>query len=128
MIHAPRDVPLLSLATRTGFLMLSDQPGREIVIGVAGPVAASAHAASRAGAPRRFVPAAAGYASIAMNFRIVSDGRGGSLLSTETRMFAPDAATRRRLAIYWRVIQPGSALIRRAWLQAIRRRAERPAT
>jgi hypothetical protein len=26
---------------------------------------------------------------------------------------------------YWRVIHPGSALIRIAWLRAIRRRAER---
>ncbi len=30
-----------------------------------------------------------------------------------------------RFAIYWRVIYPGSALIRRMWLDAIRRRAER---
>ena len=59
-----------------------------------------------------------------MNFRLVPDGRGGSVLSTETRVFAPDAGTRRELATYWRVIHPGSALIRRGWLDAIRQRAE----
>ena len=59
-----------------------------------------------------------------MNFRVIADGRGGSVLSTETRVYAPDAATRRELAAYWRVVHPGSALIRRAWLDAIRRRAE----
>jgi hypothetical protein len=36
----------------------------------------------------------------------------------------PDADTRRSLTTYWRVILPGSALIRRGWLGAIRRRAE----
>ena len=30
-----------------------------------------------------------------------------------------------RFALYWRVIYPGSALIRRMWLRALRLRAER---
>jgi hypothetical protein len=124
LMNAPHGVPILALATGTGFHLLADEPGREIVLGVAGPVSASARAAVRVRAPRPFVPSADGYASIAMNFRVVADGRGGSVLSTETRVYAPDAATRRELATYWRVIQPGSALIRRAWLDAIRRRAE----
>jgi hypothetical protein len=34
-----------------------------------------------------------------------------------------DAASRRRFRLYWRVIHPGSAAIRVAWLRAIRRRA-----
>ena len=59
-----------------------------------------------------------------MNFRIEPDGKGGSRLSTETRVFATDAASRRRFAAYWRVIYPGSALIRRMWLRAVRLRAE----
>jgi len=59
-----------------------------------------------------------------MNFLVEPDGRGGSLLSTETRVFATDAVARRRFAVYWRVIYPGSALIRRMWLRAIRLRAE----
>jgi len=50
---------------------------------------------------------------------------GFSLLSTETRVYANDAASRRRFAVYWRLIYPGSALIRRMWLRAIARRAER---
>jgi hypothetical protein len=39
-------------------------------------------------------------------------------------VFAPDVDTHRRLRIYWRVIYPGSVLIRRGWLDAIRQRAE----
>jgi hypothetical protein len=43
-----------------------------------------------------------------------------------THVFATDTA-RRRFALYWRIIYPGSAFIRRMWLQAIKRRAETPA-
>jgi hypothetical protein len=62
-----------------------------------------------------------GYVKAVMNFRA-----HGGLLETETRIRATDAASRRRFARYWRVIRPGSGLIRRAWLRAAKRRAERP--
>jgi hypothetical protein len=42
----------------------------------------------------------------------------------ETRVHTTDAAAERRFAVYWRLIYPGSAFIRRMWLEAIRRRAE----
>jgi hypothetical protein len=45
-------------------------------------------------------------------------------VTTETRIFATDEVARRKLAFYWLVIRPGSALIRRDWLKAIRNRAE----
>ena len=57
-----------------------------------------------------------------MNFRIEPNGQGGSLLTTETRVFAADPASRRRFARYWSVIYPGSALIRREWLRAVAKR------
>jgi hypothetical protein len=62
-----------------------------------------------------------------MNFRVSPDGPHASIVSTETRVFAGSAPTRRRFAAYWRVIYPGSALIRRMWLRAIERRSMRPA-
>jgi hypothetical protein len=58
-----------------------------------------------------------------MNFKLDADEAGGTRLSTETRVFASSPAARRRFALYWRVIYPGSALIRRMWLRAIERRA-----
>jgi hypothetical protein len=58
-----------------------------------------------------------------MNFVVTPDAAAGSVLSTETRVFATDPAGRRRFARYWRVIYPGSAIIRRMWLRAIARRA-----
>jgi hypothetical protein len=47
-----------------------------------------------------------------------------TLLTTETRVYATDASSRRRFARYWRVIYPGSSLIRRMWLRAVEKRAE----
>jgi hypothetical protein len=59
-----------------------------------------------------------------MNFRIEDEGAGQSRLTTETRIFATDTATRRRFGLYWAFVYPGSALIRPGWLQAITKRAE----
>ena len=58
-----------------------------------------------------------------MNLRIEDAGPAACTLTTETRVYATDASTRRRFALYWRVIYPGSALIRRMWLRAIAHRA-----
>jgi hypothetical protein len=59
-----------------------------------------------------------------MNFLVTPDGRGGSNVSTETRVFAATEPMRRRFAVYWRIIHPGSDIIRRSWLRAIKERAE----
>ena len=58
--------------------------------------------------------------------RIAADLRAraaaaGSILSTETRVAAVDAAARRRFRLYWLAIRPFSALIRRRWLRAAER-------
>jgi hypothetical protein len=49
----------------------------------------------------------------------------GSLLWTETRVKAADEAARRSFTRYWRIVRPGSVLIRHELLRAVRRRAER---
>ena len=59
-----------------------------------------------------------------MNFLVEDEGGGWTRVTTQTRVFATDLAATRRFATYWRVIYPGSALIRRMWLRAIKRRAE----
>jgi hypothetical protein len=46
-------------------------------------------------------------------------------LSTETRVACTDATSARRFARYWWPIGPASSAIRRSWLAAIKRRAER---
>jgi hypothetical protein len=59
-----------------------------------------------------------GYVKAVMNFRVTEEA-----LETETRIKATDPESRRRFARYWRLIRPGSGLIRRSWLRAARQRA-----
>ena len=56
--------------------------------------------------------------------RVDEEPGGVVRLTTQTRVFASDAAARRRFGAYWRTIYPGSAFIRRMWLAAIKKRAE----
>jgi hypothetical protein len=81
--------------------------------------------------PARFAALAdPGYAKAAMSFRCIQETGGWCRLTTETRVFATSPGASRRFAAYWRLIYPGSAVIRRMWLRAIRDRAvstlERP--
>jgi hypothetical protein len=56
---------------------------------------------------------------------IVEDlGGGWSTLTTETRVVALDDSTSKGAARYWRLIVPGSGLLRLQWLDGIKRRAE----
>ena len=100
ILNAGVDRPLLEVATSTTFRYLADDPPHEAVIGTC----------------------VARGTTAAMNFLVLPDG-DGSLVTTETRVFADNAAARRRFALYWSVIHPGSAFIRRMWLRAIDRRA-----
>jgi hypothetical protein len=66
----------------------------------------------------------AGWAKGAIDFEVQEAGRR-TLVTTETRVAATDERARRSFQRYWHLIGPWSALIRVAWLRAIRRRAER---
>jgi hypothetical protein len=65
-----------------------------------------------------------GGVKMAFDFRAEDTGGGWSTISTETRLVATDPATRGGVGRYWRLIVPGSGLLRRQWLDGIRRRAE----
>jgi hypothetical protein len=126
ILNAPERQPLLEVVTHSGFLLLAEEPNQEIVVGTL-VVAPPGWRPKANPTPEDFKALhAPGFALAAMNFRLEDDGAGGSLVATETRVYATDAATRRKFARYWRVIYPGSALIRRMWLRAVQRRAENP--
>ena len=123
ILNAPEKKPILEVATSSGFMLLADQPGREVVVGTI--VVAPAHPRGRLAGPEDYAALdKPGYAKAVMNFRIEEQDGGWTRLTTETRVWATDASARRRFAAYWRTIYPGSALIRRMWLRAIRDRAE----
>ena len=110
--------PIIDVALNGGFALLADEPPRELVLG--------AIVVAPAGAPRTralILQPPEGYSVATMNFVLTPDG-DGTIVSTETRVFSNGPAARRRFAKYWRVIYPGSALIRHMWLRAIERRLE----
>ena len=122
ILAAPADRPLLDVALRSGFLMLAEDPPRELVFGTL--LCGRLPRVSRP-APWDFAEFdRPGFCKVAMNFRLRDEGGGWVRLTTETRVFALDPSARKRFAPYWRVISPGSAFIRRMWLNAVRRRAE----
>jgi len=124
ILSAPEHRPLLDVALHSGFMLLAEDPGHEIVIGTA-VVAPPGWRPRGRPTPEGFQSLhEPGFALAAMNFRLEDAGPGACRITTETRVYATDAHARRRFASYWRVIYPGSALIRRMWLRAIRHRAE----
>ena len=90
ILAAPPDKPILAVALGGGFTVLGERPSEEIVIGVR--VAPDVRAA--------------------MNFKVNPDSDGWLRLSTETRVFAATPAALRGFTVYWRLIYPGSALMR----------------
>ena len=118
--------PIFDQAIRSGFVLLAENPDEELVMGSIGqfwrlgggsrPVIRNAEDFVAFEAP--------GYAKASINFRVEGcDER--NTLSTETRVLATDPASRRNFFAYWRMIHPGSALLRRMWLIAIKQSAER---
>jgi hypothetical protein len=121
ILNAPARRPILEVATSSGFCKLVEAPGVETVIGMAVICPRGTPPVSN---PADFITDRPGYALAAMNFRVEEESDGWCRLTTETRVHATDALSRRRFAAYWRLIYPGSAFIRVQWLRAIRRRAE----
>lgn len=122
ILNAPEHLPLLDVAVRGGFIALSETANREVVVGT---ILTAPRGMQFERTPAAFrAMEQPGIAKAGMNFLIEPDGSGGCVVTTETRVVATDASTRRAFAVYWLVIYPGSALIRRMWLRAVKRRAE----
>jgi hypothetical protein len=117
------DVPILDQMARGGFTLLAERAD-ELVLGVVGrfwTANGGIRHVTRDEFARFDEP---GFAKAVVNFH-VEGVSGGTVLTTETRIRGTDEEARTKFRRYWRIVMPGSALIRRAWLQAIRKRAER---
>jgi len=121
------DAPLLAQIARENFVLLGEEADHELVLGTIGKFWQSAGGMQRFRNAEEFVAfSAPGFAKAAMNFH-VSEAGGVTRLITETRVVCTDAEAREKFSWYWRLIYPGSALIRVIWLRAIKQRAERDA-
>jgi hypothetical protein len=124
ILNPSGQAPILEVAAKTSFLLLAEDPEREIVLGTF-VVAPPGTRFTVRPTPQVFRDLQQpGFAKAAMNFRVEELSSGECEVTTETRVFATEAVARRKFAHYWRVIYPGSALIRVMWLRAIRKRAE----
>jgi hypothetical protein len=107
-----------------GFILLADEPEREIVHGLIGrfwvrsPQILTVPAEAFANFKRP------GLAKAVMNLAFFSGEKGTVRLTTETRVSCPDESSRRSFRRYWRLIGPFSGLIRKEWLRLIRKQAE----
>jgi hypothetical protein len=107
-----------------GFTVVAERIPEELVIGLLGRFWTARASLCRQISAETFRAAPpAGQALAGWNFTVAERADGASELRTETRVWcAPDARWKFRL--YWLVVRPGSGLIRRSMLQAIRRHAE----
>lgn len=65
-----------------------------------------------------------GYVKVAVNFRFISINNNETILTTETRNNGTTQNDNRIFGYYWRIIYPGSAIIRRVWLDTIKKKAQ----
>lgn len=109
---------------RLGFVLLGEDAGHELVLGVVGRFWAISGGLQRL-EPEEFIGFdRPGYAKAAWNFRVEEGRDETSVLSTETRVLCLGDRSRRRFRRYWMVVGPFSGLIRKEALRLAKRRAE----
>src|ERR1035438_4970708 len=123
----PRSRAAIDLRQRlqgTGFVILSEVPNEEIVIGVAGrfwrPEGGRCMELSAKESTRFSRP---GFAKATWNFKLHADSTGHTVLSTETRIKCFGAAFG-KFRLYWSVVGPFSGLMRKAILKHLKTEAE----
>jgi len=118
--------PILDQLATAGFVAMDQAGDREIVIGLIGQYWKPTGGIHLINSAEEFLTFdRLDLALAAMNFT-VSDGTtfGDAIISTETRIYVADPGARRWFRIYWYTVRPGSVLIRRFWLKALKKRAE----
>ena len=111
-----------------GFVQLAEEPGRELLLGVAGRFWRPTGNIEVCDAARFRQPLAPGTARGAWNFVVDARGADTALLTTETRVQCADAAALRSFRRYWLVVRPFSGLIRRLMLRSIAKASVRPSS
>lgn len=123
-VHAPLT---LDAALTHGFVILAEEPGRELLLGTAGRFWGVRGGLCRVD-PKNFAAFnEPGAAQAAWNFAVRPLVGEKTVLTTETRVRCVDDAGRRKFRVYWTVIRPFSGIIRMVMLRAIKRAAEKQA-
>jgi hypothetical protein len=116
--------PLLNLSPKSGSILLSKTMNKQIVLGFIGSFwtfspsfqpLSSAHDFSVFNAPNNV--------KVAMQFSVHEKAKDTEV-KIQTRIFALDAASKRKMIVYWGIIKCGIWIFRKSWLLVIKRRAE----
>lgn len=110
---------------RSGFVLLEEKPGEEIVLGLVGKFWTPTGCIQKIAAREFRDFTTPGYAKAVWNFSLHAHAHGATQLDTETRILCTDQASRKRFLRYWRFVRPLSGLVRLAALRAIKRAVER---
>jgi hypothetical protein len=119
---------------RFAFTLLDEEPGEELVFGLAGKFWRPDGGFRRLSREEFAAFAEPGFAKAAWNVRVGGSGlhlpHGGSglhlphcELSTETRVLCLGEDARRKFLLYWRLVEPFSGAIRWSLLRGVRRAA-----
>ena len=104
----------------SGFGVLVEKPGEEIVLGVTGRFWRPTGNLSPFRRKDFDQPLPPGIARAVWNFSVSESRNGFTTLSTETRVTCGDVASRRKFRLYWFFVRPFSGLIRRLMLRSVR--------
>jgi hypothetical protein len=119
----PRPVLASMTGPGAGFALLARTDGEFVAGNVGRPWKNERPAPVRSAEEFRSF-AGPGYAKVAFNMRVEPAEPGWCKVITETRVLATDADAREAFTRYWRVVYPGSALMRVLWLDAVQRRLQ----
>lgn len=118
------DRPILEQMTASGFLRLAERPADETVFGLLTRPWRPGGVRTSVESPESFLSFdSPGWAKAVLSFRLDEMDQGTRLVS-ETRVLTTDARALRAFRAYWLAVGWASAMTRRAWLAAIKRRAE----
>jgi hypothetical protein len=107
----------------SGFGVLAETPGSEIVLGVTGRFWRPTGNLSPFRREDFDQPVPQGIARAVWNFSVNESRNDLTILSTETRVTCGDIASRRKFHAYWFFVRPFSGLIRRLMLKSVRKAA-----
>lgn len=106
------------------FIKLEATPPTDLILGLTGRFWSPSGGLVASDTATFREPVPHGLARATWSFHIDPISPGRSCLQTETRVLCADSATRTSFLRYWRVIRPGSGIIRWALLRQVKHAAE----